>query len=453
MKKSVLSETIICNIEKHIVKRMELKKTIIKESEKGVIISHEKNSLPDIFKLHAIACDDLFDFLSLSDLSSMGLTCERMNRLIGLYFQQNFHKTFIRSTKNGVSANGINVNHISRFIERIKFSSYTSEEFQFIEKNCRSVKYISFVGQIDLLTKSKISCLKNTLDKVENIELVLSSTDGEIYDCLLKYCTNLKSLRIHSKSGDNNWFLQSYPKLNSILINNCDEIPEFSTFLEKNSGILNMGFYSSFIFNNAEALLTSNIMIDKLTLHFCNTDGFDSFCFLLNKLYQRGFYKNLKLDFDYICDFNKEIAELLAKLPSVSKIDISFMKGNVELPIMKKLRKIKFKREIDSCGFFKSITVNACNIECATFLIPTFDKILYLMSNLKKLKEIRTHRPFTGILNIEVLNNAREKLKGAHKVIIYLFEMDYLTTKWSFGNKDFNMVEIRRNGSSYPSLI
>lgn len=55
----------------------------------AVVVDSDQESLPDILKLHVICCE-LFDYLSLEDLNSLGKTGNRLHRLVSFYFQQNY---------------------------------------------------------------------------------------------------------------------------------------------------------------------------------------------------------------------------------------------------------------------------------------------------------------------------------------------------------------------------
>ena len=52
----------------------------------ALVDDQNRDLSPAIFKLNDVCSDDLFDWLSLNDLDSLGLTCDRMNRLTGNYF-------------------------------------------------------------------------------------------------------------------------------------------------------------------------------------------------------------------------------------------------------------------------------------------------------------------------------------------------------------------------------
>ena len=58
-------------------------------------VNVQKEELPSpIFKLNAICCDDLFDWVSVKDLHSLGQTCHRMQQLTGYYFRENIKRKF-----------------------------------------------------------------------------------------------------------------------------------------------------------------------------------------------------------------------------------------------------------------------------------------------------------------------------------------------------------------------
>lgn len=53
-------------------------------------IPFDQNPSPHIFKLHVICCNELFDYLPLEDLMSIGQTCIRFNKIVEKYFEENY---------------------------------------------------------------------------------------------------------------------------------------------------------------------------------------------------------------------------------------------------------------------------------------------------------------------------------------------------------------------------
>lgn len=65
-----------------------------------------------------------------------------------------------------------------------------------------------------------------------------------------------------------------------------------------------------------------------------------------------------------------------------------------------------------------------------------------------KLKRIEIHT-FEGDLDLGRLNNAREKLDRAQKVIIYVPDYVFLATKWSIKNGNLNLSKVELRRASY----
>lgn len=246
----------------------------------------------------------------------------------------------------------------------------SNKEFQFIEPNCNSIKEISFIGGVEL-TKSKIERLKTTLANVERVELLRFQLDADIYDNFLKFCTNLKTLRINPRFNDSKWLLYEYRKLENIHITFSNEFAELKTFLERNPSIRYMEMYTSFIFINAETLMTVNATINELAIHCYNVNHLESVCNLLGALYKRQFYEYLKI---IVISFNQKCADLLAKLSPITAMNIHTSDENIIWAEMKYLKEIEFGTSKDFG--IKSFVSNAVNLERAILSMPKFDHML-----------------------------------------------------------------------------
>lgn len=60
-------------------------------------------SLPPIFKLNGHCFDELFDYLSLKDLHSLGQTSKSMQQMTGTFFKFNYSAQFITSITIGIN--------------------------------------------------------------------------------------------------------------------------------------------------------------------------------------------------------------------------------------------------------------------------------------------------------------------------------------------------------------
>ena len=87
---------------------------------KGIAVAvdvQNQGTPPPILKLNAICCDDLFEWLSLEDLHSLGQTCKRMQRLTGIYFQENFEENAYYYNQN-ITYNRIRINAFTKNSEK-----------------------------------------------------------------------------------------------------------------------------------------------------------------------------------------------------------------------------------------------------------------------------------------------------------------------------------------------
>lgn len=181
-------------------------------------IGQREDTQPAIFKLNAIFCEDLFDWLSLQDLHSLGQTCKRMNRLTGLYFQENIKQLFDCTSQNLFSP----IWEFSRFsgfvqyITSVKFIRCNLEDFRYVDMNFDSIREISFTSIS--LTKSLINCVKSKLNQIESIHFHSSSgsllENFQLYEDLLKFFSNLTHLCIKKNASiGEEWMCHNYPKL------------------------------------------------------------------------------------------------------------------------------------------------------------------------------------------------------------------------------------------------
>lgn len=70
------------------------------------------------------------------------------------------------------------------------------------------------------------------------------------------------------------------------------------------------------------------------------------------------------------------------------------------------------------------------------------------IQNSKKLKEIKMEffrNDHNGDIDPVLMNSERKKLNGAHKVMIYVEEKDYLRIKWRYSKSNFDLIELRRH--------
>lgn len=133
-------------------------------------IAFDQNPSPDIFRLHAIVCFELFDYLSLKDLHSMGQTCKRFNRIAGDYFKNNYSAAEIEFCDQNICYGTTHINRFSEYIQNIK-TDVTAHAWGYIAKNHKSLKQIIFADVESRFEANKIGDISEVLGKIEKITL------------------------------------------------------------------------------------------------------------------------------------------------------------------------------------------------------------------------------------------------------------------------------------------
>lgn len=426
------------------------------ENELDAAVNRNQEQQSPIFKMHAIACEDFFEYLSLEDLYSLGQTCKRFKRLTGLYFQQNFGKestrleTLRNDTRILYNPNSIDISAFNQYIESINVCSGEFDHLQYIELNCSSIKKVMVIDRFKELTTSSINALKKTLAKVEYVDFH-DNGNNPICESLIELCTNMKSLRLSYTNLSNNWFHQKHPFLEHIAFpHGSNDDVDLKSFLELNPSINSLQIDAELMIKRGESLMTTNATLNELSVVCHYFGNLETLIILLNDLHHRGFYKCLSVIFSNLYDGN---IHLIPKILAIKKLGLGHFEENIVLPSIPTVKEVDFDAQVHVNIDVKKLMASAANLERVIVFEPSFEQIKLMMQELPKLKEIiPTHNKelntiSDNTLDILALNHARKTLKKAHKVIIYLKECVYLPTKWKFGHQEFDLVEIRRAGS------
>lgn len=442
----------------------------------AVDVDNQRQS-PPIFKLHAICCDDLFDFLSLKDLYSLGLTCKRMQRLTGIYFQENYFKNDpIYLVKQNIEYIGFR-----QFFQSIKLNNFSQKiDYQFAGKYCDSLRSIQF--HLIELTKSMIDDIQIKLNQIETINLISTgfSPSFNLYKDFLKFCPNLKNLYIngyktYNPNNCNEWMYQKYSKLEHLEFF-CDERQrrisnkqkdgrgnaplsyDFGIFLQKNPHLKSFETLSHFLLSNSDTFVNSKTNLQILTIRYNSKEDendLNDVCILLNKMSDN----NKKLKFGFIFNdafFSRISQDQINQIGSFHRLVKLYgdLEKNLVLPNTLKVLSIYNCDEIEDIHLEK-IAVSCQNLHRVDLnnKIPSENQMLPFIRWLPRLREIRFWHwftiPETHEIDLSKMNEERKKLVGACKVTLYLEEPLYLKIKMSPKNlyNNYDLIEIKRSDS------
>lgn len=420
-------------------------------------------SPPNVFKLNVDCCEELFEYLSLSDLTSFGGTCKRIRQYAGNWFRQNYPHIQIQITKNGIYAimiiepsHHIKMNCFSQFIQNIVISHSSFECYRYISSNCNeSLKEIEFYSI--KIKPVEIECFKGILRKIETIKFIRCEIDGDAFETIFSACDNMKHLSLvyrYERSSEimigtsNDWLLHKYPKLEHFELVTKTKIFELPQFFQMNSNICTLSMDSTCLLMNYKYMLESNIKLNVFLLNIYNPNSLNECFQLLNKLYEDGFYERLHL-YEYCCVNELDHIDQLVPLKALVKLKISSAKI-FTLSTLINLEEL-YIENANGVADWNELPKKLVNLQRISVYEATSDDIFVFISratklNTIKIKDLRSASHYnrkTLVLDVVALNNERRKLNGAQKITIYLDENIYLATKWAFKEIHLSLIELK----------
>lgn len=452
------------------------------------------DSTPAIFKLTIDCFDDLFDYLSLKDLSSIGQTCKAMQRVAGEYFKRNYF-AFEDYNHSGCGIYGdeicmIDKSERDRSSKAIKvpvtvFSAYITQLSQFHTAIGRILIHVmKHIDEFSSLKQINIFCCNLNISSYEFIARLLQTLeriklyrciefDGDFYDKFLKHCSNLKRFNVtqcdlvRSRVNDDGtivheypWLKRKYPKLEHLkLVPRIRlRIDELDEFFMLNPSLQGFSTSAHCLWINRHQLLSSTAKLHSLEIWITKTfdppsDEFgnlttrmQAICQLINQLHDQGFYKMLKL---FIHDNAQRTIDEVASLNGLEMLSIAHFEEEFnqlpltlvrELSILKGVHNVNLEQLAERC-------VRLEHFQLGTNKIDDILPFVRRTSNLKRIKAFTDAKHHVNI-DLVSLNEERKKLLAARKLIIFVPDHIFLAAKWSTKwFRDLNFVELRREDS------
>lgn len=418
---------------------------------------------PAIFNLTVDCFHEIFDWLPLNDIISIGQTCKRLQRVAGDFFQTNYAVKMGRVT-DGIYVSLLQSNIFSQYIRKVSISGDRLNLYHYVGDNCsNSIKHFRVCC---VLPNGGFEYVKKILNSVELLEMSDCIVNGDFYENCLKYCPNLKTIcvtrsdRMRDKSiiigSGNDWLLRKYPKLENLELTDSYKLEsnELKIFFTQNPNVRTFSTDSRTLWENRHAFIGADIKLDKLAIDIYQMKTIDTnnqpICMvdsihnLLGQLYEKGIYKWLDLYIFFIDEHNKN------KLLSLNAIEM--IMGDI-VRIKHPLHELKALSVWSGDDIMNddSLRSKLPKLKRLYLSNATCDSILHFIQHWPQLNEIRITRLHEGIylktLNLPILNRRREKLPDARKVKIFVKDDLYLVTKWAMNSAEFSMIELRRASS------
>lgn len=439
-----------------------------KATEMTIVSNTIEDLPPTIFHLNVDCFEEIFDYLSLKELHAFGKTCRIIQKMSGDYFHRNFKSAekfsgndgiyTVYSNQKGVSNERIQTNGFNQFINCISHYYEEIEPLQYIHSHNDEFTTINHIYLVCLVINPvKIDYLQKILSKVDVVQLRQCTLMGDFHETLLSYCKNLRCLHIQDDLGDiidengNPWMLRKYQKLEvlQLTLRYPFRIHELRPFLEINSNLKCFSTSSRCLWENRHEILECKARIDRLEIQML--DNFYRqlidmrlICELLNQLYERGFYQRLHL---FVKRVDQKCSEQLNLVYGLEHLSIRQFSGSYNLTLLTNLRVLAIF-DGSNTNDMDILAKKLVNLERILIQNAGHSDILPFIRRSIKLTRIKmVTKVNEPILRLKNLNEEREKLNGARKITIYVPDNVFLATKWTNGDINLNMIEMKRTDS------
>lgn len=420
----------------------------------------EETELSPILKLEAPILSKILDFLSLPEVNTFGQTCKKGQQIAGEYFQQTYKAAEIRCSTDGLyafsdPASSVQLNGFNRYVQKLvvygnRNKSDEINVFDCILSNCTdSLRHIQLVN-VEISKKSAKS-IQKLLEKVEILEIDQCTVDGKLYQDFLKYCKQLKRLSVRRFGGNIKWLNKHYRALEHLELYKIGfKIEQLKEFFEHNQSIRHFAVDANCLWQNEQVIMSAITELDELIVDISGFEfHIESICSLLKRFYERKFYKRLYLYAPY------RDKQTIEDIVSVHGVDKLFLTNHIAyaifLPNFCNLKELSFRScpEFIETGMFAE---KLANLERVHFEQATLNDILLFIMRLSKLNSIKVERfknadDFNYTIDLKAMNERRNELYNACKVIIYVEETIFLKTKWMTNANGLSKIEIQRNDS------
>lgn len=419
---------------------------------------------PPYLKLIADCWEHIFDLLSLNDILVMGETCKRMHQMAGYYLREYFPE--LRFTIDGRK---VKVDRPFSFHLPADYFPYISAlciDYQSRLNHTLDAEQFSSVKTLTMdsfnLIK-QIGYIKSVLKNVENLQIKCCEVSPKTLEKLAKYCTNLKCLRVkhfgNNRAVAKSMFSQQFPSLEYIsFVPYCPSddkskpIVQLKTFLQKHPQLKRFESNVNFLWQNSDLLLsTNNVQSYSLIVNsvgdFDNDCAVDEFTNYLKKLFERGFYKTLKLSVESTEDFEQS-TNAISLVPALEMLDVS-KDSFIDLSRLTGLRELHITNHSKGIGRnMETLARSLVKLERLSFHSVSVDHILPFICHSKGLKSIHINFLHEFVIDLFAFNEKRKMLDDAHQVLIYLVEDKYLAVKWK-PYLNLSHVKLLRAGTEY----
>ncbi|XP_055325204.1 uncharacterized protein LOC129579291 isoform X1 [Sitodiplosis mosellana] len=407
-----------------------------------------------IFKLNVDCFEELFEWLSFSDLLAFRLVCKRFKQIIDYHIKTEFPRKLLGSAKS-LAKNG------PYYFEKLDTSNYPHLVTRLAIQRSLCRNFYSN-DAYRTLTRGR-----RYLSQIESLEITLRIHQYDhslqvVHEFLSKWCTNLEFLTIKWCNYGDELLRYPYTKLKYLHVEdlNCfnmdpSSIPIYyfrlGNFFKQNASIQLFSTDSRSFLSLNGIFLDTTIRFKILSLmRVCDSEDTARLCDFINKLYEQGFYKRLKLE---LTRQKIETVNLIASLPGLTTL---YLKQKIAtLPQILGLKELYV--DYAESHDLQTLAKNQVNVERVCLFDASSNEVLTFIRDAPNVKEIRVRTLRSGIhfkndvINLSAFDRERKFSANAHPITLYLPEKVVLATKWAMNTTKMGSITLKR-GSAMRSL-
>lgn len=415
-------------------------------------------ALCEILKLDIDCFHEMFEYLSLHDLISIGNTCKRLQNVAGVFYRTMYASKRITGSSYNLT---YHLSIFRQFIPKLSISGNNLRIYKYVGTHCKSVKELRLSG---CLPEGAIHSLTEILKWTKVLEMSESFFHEEFHEYILKHCQKFQTLsvkrsdKIRDKSiiigTGNGWLCRKYPTLEHFELTEIYELQrnELITFFQQNPNVRTFSTDSESLWANRHSISASNIKLEKLAIELTSKDSASLVYNLLLELHENGFFNRLHVYSTRIPQQNLDQMFALPFKNSIEMLHGDFARIDTSLENLRVLG-------VDCADKIANIEIlpsKMPHLQRIFFTTATINQILPFIRGSKHLMTIKimefieadsmSYHSFDTFEfpNLMELNEEREKLDEAEKVNIYVNERLFLALKWTRKTIELPLIEIRR---------
>lgn len=383
------------------------------------------------------------EYVNLNDLYSLGLTCKRLHQAAGEFYRENYPLEYfcIRKVKGKLiqQTNAMHETNFGCFAEELWIygeSANNMEYFRFMAKiKNTNLKRILFYNCADF-TEDQGRCLADILKSVESVDFSNEKRSSRNLNEILRFCTNVRRLKVWSNSGAIEWPSQSYSTLERLDVYNKvaasgDRLNELKLFLQINPQIthFSIGTYANTnvrVIDVLQLFEDINMKLDNLELESDNFKKDD--VMRINEFQTRGFCEQVQIT----CWGHRKNS--FNNLHLITNLNVLKIQGRISdadcvantMAKMENLKKLDLEH-LASEEHAEILSKSISNVEVIHLRWGSLENALPFLQSLPNLECIQISPESFGIeYKIKQLNKARKKLLNAKKLTIELHPSVFL---------------------------